>query len=212
VRAVLFQNCGDWKSRQPLREAKSAFADWRRVVWVEIYRLHFCRLFLFAAGQIVGDGGANEFLQRGLINGLAFAEINGARRLGLKPGVEETLRILQRSPFEKIDLHVVLQSAGAANKTILCPHCRIPLPLFRDVRSGLEDQLAQAGQHFAAPVAKFCDLFVNELRRIHFASSSSACLLLMRLPQSLYVDFIHLKHGFHDPFRFRGILVTQQLA
>ncbi len=36
--------------------------------------------------------------------------------------------------------------------------------------------------------------------------------LIVRLLQTLYVNFVHLKHCLHDPFRFRRIFVMQQLA
>src|SRR5439155_397334 len=99
-----------------------------------------------------GDGGANEILQGWFINVVTFAKVDGACSLRIKSGVEETLRILQGSAFEKVELHVVLEGAGAANKTLLRPHRGVPLPFLSDVRGSLENQCAQSCKHFAAPV------------------------------------------------------------
>jgi hypothetical protein len=56
----------------------------------------------------VGNGGANQILQGGCTNLVACAEIDGAGRLRIQPGVEESLRIFQGSTFEIIELYMIL--------------------------------------------------------------------------------------------------------
>src|SRR6266498_4867645 len=111
----------------------------------------------------MGNSGANKILQGGLINVITFAEIDGARCLRIKSSIEETLRILQGSPFEKIELHVVFESAGAANRPDLSPHRGVPLPFLSNVRGSLQNQFVQSGKHFAAPIGQILDLVVNML-------------------------------------------------
>ena len=119
---------------------------------------------LFAGGQIVGDGGTNQILQGRRVNTIAFTEVDGSGVLGIEAGVEHTLRIFQRCAVEEIELHMILEGTGAANKPVARPHPGIPLPFLGDIGVGLEDHFAQSGKHFAAPVAQLCYLMGDELR------------------------------------------------
>src|SRR4029453_17973823 len=65
--------------------------------------------------QIVGDGGSNQFFQSRRIQAGTLAEVNRSGGLGFKASVEEVLRVFQRGSLEKVDLHMVLESACGAN-------------------------------------------------------------------------------------------------
>ena len=51
--------------------------------------------FLLATCHTEGNSGTNEITQGWLIEHIAFVDVNRARSLRLKPGVEEALRVTQ---------------------------------------------------------------------------------------------------------------------
>src|SRR5262245_4543522 len=55
----------------------------------------FCSLGLWP-GAIELNGGADEILQRSLIDDIVFVEVNSAARLGFKASVEDAMRIVQK--------------------------------------------------------------------------------------------------------------------
>src|SRR5512144_2799674 len=59
-----------------------------------ILRPFFC--LAARLGLVQGHGGANERLQRFLVDLLAFAEVDGAPRVSLETRVEETGSVIQR--------------------------------------------------------------------------------------------------------------------
>jgi len=61
---------------------------------------------------------------------VSFIEIDGARSLRIQPGVEETQGIFQRSTFEKVELYVILESAGSNDIPFLRPNRSISLPFY----------------------------------------------------------------------------------
>src|SRR5947209_8977504 len=94
-------------------------------------------------------------------------EIYCSRFFRIKASIEEFMRIFQQSALKKVHFYCFLESADSTNKSLVRPYRGLPLPFLGDVGVGLEDQLAQSGKHLAAPIGKFCDLFVNTFRCIH---------------------------------------------
>src|SRR5579864_9360733 len=79
-------------------------------------------------GLVQGDGGAKESLQRLRVDLLALVEVDGAPRVPVKTGVEETRRIFERRAFGKGHLHDVLVGLAGADQPVMRPH-RNPSPL-----------------------------------------------------------------------------------
>src|SRR5262249_33172302 len=111
------------------------------------------RLLLRAWRLIAGDGSADQRLQSNGVNCVTLMEVDCPRGLGVKAGVEQAFGVVQRSAFEEVEFTVVFKSTGAAAKTFVCPNRSAPLPLFRDVWCGIQNQLAQPRQQLTAPVA-----------------------------------------------------------
>src|SRR4051812_1710008 len=61
-----------------------------------------------AFGLVQGHGGADESLQRLIVDLLALVEVDGAPRVSLETGVEEARRVLERRPLGEGHLHDVL--------------------------------------------------------------------------------------------------------
>src|SRR5262245_4377899 len=115
---------------------------------------------------VVRNGGANQVLKRGRVNLVAFAEIDGARGLRVRAGIEKSLRIVERSALEEVELYMVLEGAGTANQAVVAPHGGAPLPFLSDAWDGLANQLAQSSVDRAAPVVEFRNLLGDQLRRV----------------------------------------------
>src|SRR4051794_20618866 len=112
------------------------------------------------------DGGANEVLQRVLVDLLALVEVDGAPDVPVEAGVEEARGILQRGPFGEGHLHDALVRLARADDPVVLPRRDpSPLPLLDDVGIGLLDQATEPAEHLAAPVAELRDALVDELRR-----------------------------------------------
>ena len=79
-------------------------------------------------------------------------QIDGARSFGVKPGVEEALRIGQRRALEEIDLDVIFENPEGDDVALVRLDRRFPLPFFDDIGIGCQDQFSQARQQFAAPI------------------------------------------------------------
>src|SRR5215472_2248650 len=86
----------------------------------------------FGCGLVQGHGGANESLQRLVVNLLALVEVDGTPRVSLETGIEEPCRILQRRPSRERHLDDALVSLAGADQSIVRPHRNRPLPLLDD--------------------------------------------------------------------------------
>lgn len=115
----------------------------------------------FGLALVERDGGADKILERRLVDDIALMNIDGPARLGVKTGVEETVRIVQRCAFEHVDLDVIPECANGDDVSVVRPHWRIPFPFLDEVRRGVEDQFAKAREQLAAPVGKFLDVGGN---------------------------------------------------
>ena len=103
-----------------------------------------------------------------------LTEIYRSRFFSIKAGIEECMRIFQGSALKKVHFYCFLESADSTNKSLVRPYRGIPLPFLSDVGVGLKDKFAQSGEHLAAPVGKFCDLFVDTFRWIQSRLSQAA--------------------------------------
>ena len=84
----------------------------------------------FGLGLVQGHGGANESLQRLLVDLVAFVEVDGAPGVAFEAGVEEARRILQRGALGEGHLHDVLVGLAGADHPVVLPHRNAsPLPL-----------------------------------------------------------------------------------
>src|SRR4051794_34089746 len=75
-----------------------------------------------AGRRVQGDGGADQGLERLLVDLLALVEVDGAPRVALEAGIEEAGRILQRGPLEEGHLHHVLVGLTGADQRAVRPH------------------------------------------------------------------------------------------
>src|SRR5229473_5398458 len=125
-----------------------------------------CCVIIFSS-NIVSYSSTNEIFQSRLINCIALTEIYRPRFFSIKASIEECMRIFQESALKKVHFYCFLESAGSTNKSLVRPYRGIPLPFLSEAGVGLEDKFAQSGERLAAPVGKFCDLFVDTFRWIH---------------------------------------------
>src|SRR5260370_15033957 len=121
----------------------------------------------YFSSNIVNYVSTHELFQSRLINCVALTEMYCSRFFRIKTGIEEFLRIFQQSALKKINFYCLLESANSTNQPPVRPYRRVPFPFLSNVRVGLADKFAQAGDHLAAPVGKFCDLCVDTFRWVH---------------------------------------------
>src|SRR5207249_2311926 len=150
-----------------------------------------CCVILFSS-NIVSYGSTNEIFQSRLINCIALTEIYRSRFFRIKASIEECMRIFQESTLKKVHFYCFLESADSTNKSLVRPYRGIPLPFLSDVGVSLEDKFAQSGEHLAAPVGKFSDLFVDKFRWIHL-------LLLKIFPFLMRRRWVYLLLDDADP-------------
>src|SRR5438132_3315653 len=124
-------------------------------------------------GLVACNRGADQLLQRRLVNGIALRQVDRTRSLGLESPVEEMVRIRQARALEEVDFDVVFESADGADVPIGAPDRDVPLPfLFEAGVSGVDD-LAQPRHPFAAPVGEPGDVLVDAGGRFLAHSTSS---------------------------------------
>src|SRR5215472_3100421 len=108
--------------------------------------------------------GANEGLQRSLVDLLALVEIDGTPGVALETRVEEAGRILEVRPFGEGHLHDALISLARADDSVVRPHRNAsPLPLLDDPGIGLLDEAAEPAERRAPPVGELLDSRVDQL-------------------------------------------------
>src|SRR3954452_7102629 len=84
-------------------------------------------------GLVEGDRGADQRLQRLLVDRLALVEVDGAPRVPLEARVEETRGVLQGRALGEGHLHHVLVRLAGADDPGVLPHGNAPpLPLLDD--------------------------------------------------------------------------------
>src|SRR5262245_54815465 len=118
-----------------------------------------------ASGGVQSNCVADESLEGGAVNFVAFVHIDGTPGVAFKAGVEELRRIPQLSTVEECQLDNVLVCLAGADQPVVRPHRNAPpLPLFGNLGVGLFDQGADPRECLAAPVAQLLDLRVYQPR------------------------------------------------
>src|SRR4029077_17863664 len=97
-----------------------------------------------------------------LIDLIALEKIDRSPRVASEARVEELVRIWEARPVGKGKLHLILVGVADRDHSVVRPHwASHPLPFLDDLRVGLKDALADAGQRFATPVCEFRDHLVD---------------------------------------------------
>ena len=143
-------------------------------------------------GRVQCHGGANERLQRLLVDRVALMEIDGAARVAFEAGVEEAGRILQRSTLGEGHLHGGPVRLAGADHSVVVPHRHsTPLPFLDHVAVGPPDQCPDPGERFAPPIAEFLD------PRIDQSGRGVACARFFRTALPVLHGGCPLLHGGH---------------
>lgn len=79
----------------------------------------WCSLLGLRLCLVECDGGTDKILERRFIDDVSLTNINGAARLGLKAGVKETMRIVQRCALEYVDLDVIPKCSNGDNVSVV---------------------------------------------------------------------------------------------
>ncbi len=116
-------------------------------------------------------GGANERLERLLVDLVALADIDGAPHVAFEAGVEQPRRVLQRGALGEGQLHVALVRLAGADDAAVLPHRHPqhpvrrlpPLHLLDHAGVRLPDERAHPRQRRAAPVAERRDAGVDQV-------------------------------------------------
>jgi hypothetical protein len=105
-------------------------------------------------------------LKRGLVQFIAFVQINGAAHIAFQAGIEKLLWIVNgRTPREsEFDCRFI--GFTCADDAVKLPHWHAaPFPFFDHIGFGFVDEFAHLGQHGAAPIGQFSDALGDVFRR-----------------------------------------------
>src|SRR5262249_13470821 len=105
------------------------------------------------------------------MDSVAFVNIDGATRLGVKAGVEETLWILERGAFEKVNLDMILERSHCDHISIARPEGCVPLPFSEKTGFAIADRPAQRRKRLPTPARRASDVAGNSLGCIHLAKN-----------------------------------------
>ena len=119
---------------------------------------------------VEGHGFSDQPFEPRSIDLVALVEVYSSPGSPLKTGIEEPLGIFQKSSFGEGEFHVSLESAGHADEAVGFPNRMVPLPCFRDVWAGAEDNFAKSREGRGAPVAKFVDVHRDQRGWIRLAT------------------------------------------
>src|SRR5947209_15376564 len=112
------------------------------------------------------DRGANERLQRLLVNRVAFVDVDGAPDITVEARIEEARGIIERGAFGEGQFHDAFVRLAGADDAVMLPHRNAaPLPFLDDFGIGLLDEAADVRQRLAAPIAELLDPSIDQLRR-----------------------------------------------
>src|SRR5690606_34682513 len=128
-----------------------------------------------------------KFFECLLVDLITFTKVDRAAHISFEAGIEQASGVLERSPLCEGQLDDRPVGLARADDAGMFPNTHAaPLPGLDHVRIGLFYQCPQPEQHFAAPVTKRCDSFVDQLRgRIVFSASLSVRHGATRPPASL---------------------------
>ena len=146
------------------------------------------------ARTVEGDRLAHEGLEGGLVNFLAFVDVDRAPHISLETRVEETGGILQGRALGEGKLHDTLVGFAGADDAVVRPNRGAgfgwfdPLPLLDYVRVCLLDEFAHSVEGFPAPVAEFGDSIRDELRcRLALARVRFFHVLILGVPEMFHM-------------------------
>ena len=112
------------------------------------------------SGAVQRDRGFDQRFEGRAIESVTLAQVNRAARAGVKAGVEQSLRIVERGAPREGQLDLVLVSLAGADDAVVLPHRDAggvrrlaPLAGLGDARNRLADQRADAVESRRAPVA-----------------------------------------------------------
>src|SRR5690242_10140773 len=109
------------------------------------------------------DGGANERLERLLVDRIALAKVDRTPRIALEARIEQARRIVERGALRERRLHDALVGLAGADDAVVRPgRHAAPLPFLDDVRVSLLHERAQPRERLAAPVAELFDATVDQ--------------------------------------------------
>jgi hypothetical protein len=131
----------------------------RPVAWWSSFPVSRCCLVLWLAA-IDGGGCTNHFSQGRRIDAVAFMDVYGSARLSFKASVEETMRIVKRCTFEKIDLDMILEGSNGHNISVprvggrYC-RCQEAEHLLRQMTDRRQPRKWNSGAYLGNPLASF---------------------------------------------------------
>src|SRR6185437_6806205 len=119
---------------------------------------------LFLGGSVEGDRLADECLEGGFDQFIAFLEIDGAPRVAFEARIEQALGVLELGAFGEGELDDRLVRFAGADDSAIGPYGdAAPLPLLYDLGIRRLDELSHMRERLAAPIAKFGDPCADEL-------------------------------------------------
>lgn len=115
----------------------------------------------------------DKIFQSALTNPVTFVEIDGSPLIALKSGIEELVWIRNACALSEGELYLILVSVGHQDQSSVRPTWTAhPFPFLDCLWIGITNNFANIGKHFAAPVSKLCDSFINESGCIYHANTS----------------------------------------
>src|SRR4029077_15173269 len=97
-----------------------------------------------------------------LIDLIALEKIDRSPRVASEARVEELVRIWEARPVGKGKLHFIFVGVADRDHSVVRPYgASHPLPFLDYLPVDVKDDLADAGERFAAPVCEFCNQLVN---------------------------------------------------
>src|SRR5678815_1463713 len=103
----------------------------------------------------------DERLECARVDLFALTDVNRAPRVAFEAGIEQARRVRDLGAVRERELHGLLVRLARADNAVARPHRNVPLPLFGDVRVGVQNQRAHAGERLAAPAVEFTDALVD---------------------------------------------------
>src|SRR5438874_10963348 len=114
---------------------------------------------------IGGHRGPDQFLEGGLVELLACANVDGSARVPLETGVEQLPGVLEGGASEEGELHDLLVRLPRTDAAVMGPdRSPHPFPFLLDLGVRVVDDLANPGERLAPPVPQLLDPLCDVLR------------------------------------------------
>src|SRR5689334_2503509 len=119
---------------------------------------------LFLRGGVESDRVADERLEGGLVQLVAFVQIDGAPQVAFEAGIEQVFRVLELGALGEGELDDGLVGFAGADDPAIGPDGNAaPLPLLHDLGIRGLDELSDMRERLAAPIAEFGDPRADKL-------------------------------------------------